>query len=59
MLECIKEELLSSLKDEILENIKANIKNLCRKETHFTYELRLIFKIRICPVMTKFIDLEI
>ena len=34
ILECIKEELIS-LRDEILENIKANIKDQCGEETHF------------------------
>ena len=34
ILECIKEELIS-LKDEILGNIKANIKDQCGEETHF------------------------
>ena len=34
ILECIKEELISS-KDEILGNIKANIKDQCGEETHF------------------------
>ena len=36
MLECIKEELIS-LKGEILQNIKANIKDKCGEEAHFYF----------------------
>lgn len=35
ILECIKEQLIS-LKDDISDNIKANIKDMAREETHIT-----------------------
>ena len=35
ILECIKEQL-NSLKDDISDNIKANIKDMAREETHIT-----------------------